>query len=46
MGPEFRNYERESTSSAAHRVAGIAVVIGFLLLAARFVYLQVVQHDI
>jgi len=44
---ELRNYEREVHQFQLRiGVAGIAVVIGFLLLAARFVYLQVVQHDI
>ena len=44
---ELRNYEREVHQFQLRiGVAGIAVVIGFVLLAARFVYLQVVQHDI
>jgi penicillin-binding protein 2 len=44
---ELRNYEREVYQFQLRiGIAGIAVVIAFLLLAARFVYLQVVQHDI
>ena len=44
---ELRNYEREVHQFQLRiGIAGVAVVIAFLLLAARFVYLQVVQHDI
>jgi penicillin-binding protein 2 len=44
---ELRNYEREVYQFQLRiGIAGIVVVIAFLLLAARFVYLQVVQHDI
>ncbi|HXM81024.1 MAG TPA: penicillin-binding protein 2 [Burkholderiales bacterium] len=44
---ELRNYEREVYQFQLRiGVAGVAVIVGFLLLAARFVYLQVVQHDI
>jgi penicillin-binding protein 2 len=44
---ELRNSEREVYQFQLRiGVAGIAVVIGLLLLAARFVYLQVVQHDL
>ena len=44
---ELRNYEREVYQFQLRiGIAGVAVVIAFLLLAARFVYLQVVQHDI
>ena len=44
---ELRNYEREVYQFQLRiGIASVAVVIAFLLLAARFVYLQVVQHDI
>ena len=44
---ELRNYEREVYQFQLRiGIAGVAVVIAFLMLAARFVYLQVVQHDI
>ena len=44
---ELRDYEREVYQFQLRiGIAGVAVVIAFLLLAARFVYLQVVQHDI
>jgi len=44
---ELRNYEREVYQFQLRiGIAGVAVVIAFLVLAARFVYLQVVQHDI
>jgi len=44
---ELRNYEREVHQFQLRiGIAGVAVVIAFLLLAARFVYLQVVQHDL
>ena len=43
---ELRNYEREVYQFQLRiGIAGVAVVIAFLLLAARFVYLQVVQRD-
>ena len=43
---ELRNYEREVYQFQLRiGIASVAVVIAFLLLAARFVYLQVVQHD-
>ena len=34
-----------STSSAACTIAGIAMLAAFGILAARFIFLQVVQHD-
>jgi len=44
---ELRNYEREVYQFQLRiGIAGVAVVVAFLLLATRFVYLQVVQHDI
>jgi penicillin-binding protein 2 len=43
---ELRNYERELAQFHLRiGVAGIVVLIGFGLLAARFIFLQVVQHD-
>src|SRR5256714_6986709 len=43
---EFRNYERELAQFHLRvGVAGVMVVIAFGLLAARFVFLQVIQHD-
>jgi penicillin-binding protein 2 len=43
---ELRNHERELAQFHLRiGVAGIVVLIGFGLLAARFVFLQVVQHD-
>ena len=43
---ELRNYERELAQFHLRiGVAGIVVLIGFGLLAARFILLQVVQHD-
>jgi len=43
---ELRNYERELAQFHLRiGVAGILVLIGFGLLAARFIFLQVVQHD-
>jgi penicillin-binding protein 2 len=45
--PELRNYERELHEFHLRiGIAAIAVVVGFCLLAARFVYLQVLQHDL
>jgi penicillin-binding protein 2 len=44
---ELRNYERELHQFHLRlAVAGIAVFVAFGLLAARFVFLQVVQHDV
>jgi penicillin-binding protein 2 len=43
---ELRNYERELAQFHLRiGVAGIVVLIGFGLLAARFIFLQVIQHD-
>ena len=43
---ELRNYERELAQFHLRiGVAGILVLIGFGLLAARFIFLQVIQHD-
>src|SRR5262249_53239584 len=43
---ELRNYERELAQFHLRiGVAGVLVLIGFGLLAARFIFLQVVQHD-
>src|SRR2546423_12029051 len=43
---ELRNYERELAQFHLRiGVAGVLVLIAFGLLAARFVFLQVVQHD-
>jgi penicillin-binding protein 2 len=43
---ELRNYERELAQFQLRiGVAGIVVLIGFGLLAARFVFLQLIQHD-
>jgi penicillin-binding protein 2 len=44
---EIRNSERELEQFRLRiGVAGVAVLVAFGLLAARFVYLQIVQHDI
>jgi len=44
---ELRNYERELYRFRLRlAVAGFAVLIAFGLLAARFIFLQVVQHDV
>jgi penicillin-binding protein 2 len=44
---EIRNSERELQQFQLRiGVAGVAVLIAFALLTARFVYLQIVQHDI
>src|SRR4051812_10103317 len=44
---ELRNHERELHQFHLRcAVAGIAVFVAFGLLAARFIYLQVVQHDV
>ena len=44
---ELRNYERELAQFRLRiAVAGFAVLAAFLLLAARFFFLQVVQHDV
>jgi penicillin-binding protein 2 len=44
---ELRNYERELHQFHLRlALAGIAVLVAFGLLAARFVFLQVVQHDV
>jgi cell division protein FtsI/penicillin-binding protein 2 len=43
---ELRNYERELAKFHLRiGVAGVLVLIGFGLLAARFIFLQVIQHD-
>src|ERR1043165_9801393 len=43
---ELRNHERELAQFHLRiGVAGVLVLIGFGLLAARFIFLQVVQHD-
>src|SRR5688572_13348543 len=43
---EFRNYERELAQFHLRiGVVGVVVLIGFGLLAARFIFLQVIQHD-
>jgi len=43
---ELRNHERELARFHLRiGVAGVLVLIGFGLLAARFIFLQVVQHD-
>src|SRR5437868_12558275 len=43
---ELRNYERELAQFHLRiGVAGVLVLIAFGLLAARFVFLQVIQHD-
>jgi penicillin-binding protein 2 len=44
---ELRNYERELVQFRLRlAVAGFAVLIAFGVLAARFFFLQVVQHDV
>ena len=44
---ELRNHEREVAQFQLRiAVAAFAVLAAFLLLAGRFVFLQVVQHDI
>jgi penicillin-binding protein 2 len=46
-GREIRNSEQELHQFQLRvGVAGVAVLIAFGLLAARFIYLQVVQHDV
>src|SRR6266852_167914 len=46
-GSEIRNSEQELHQFQVRvGVAGIAVLLAFALLAARFVYLQVLQHDV
>jgi penicillin-binding protein 2 len=43
---ELRNYERELAQFHLRiGVAGVLVLVGFGLLAARFIFLQVIQHD-
>jgi penicillin-binding protein 2 len=43
---ELRNYERELAQFHLRiGIAGVLVLIGFGLLAARFIFLQVIQHD-
>src|SRR3954471_17010484 len=43
---ELRNHERELAQFHLRiGVAGVLVLIGFGLLAARFIFLQVIQHD-
>ncbi len=45
-GAEIRDHERELRHFQLRvGVAGVAVLLAFALLAARFFYLQVVQHD-
>jgi penicillin-binding protein 2 len=47
LGSEIRNSERELHQFQLRvGIAGVAVLIAFALLAARFLYLQLVQHDI
>ena len=44
---EIRNSERELKQFQLRiGIAGVAVLIAFALLATRFVYLQIFQHDI
>jgi penicillin-binding protein 2 len=44
---ELRNYERELHQFRLRlAVAGFAVLIAFGILAARFIYLQVLKHDV
>jgi penicillin-binding protein 2 len=44
---ELRNYERDLHQFHLRlAVAGIAVFVAFGVLAARFIFLQVVQHDV
>jgi penicillin-binding protein 2 len=44
---ELRNYERELHQFRLRlAVAGFAVLIAFGILAGRFIYLQVVKHDV
>jgi len=44
---ELRNHERELHQFQLRvGIAGIAILVAFGLLAARFFYLQVVQHDV
>ena len=46
-GSEMRNHERELHEFHVRiGIAGIAVLVAFCILAARFFYLQVVQHDL
>jgi len=46
-GSEIRNSEQELQQFQVRvGVAGIAVLVAFALLAARFLYLQVLQHDV
>ncbi|MGQ0543973.1 MAG: penicillin-binding protein 2, partial [Betaproteobacteria bacterium] len=44
---ELRNYERELAQFQLRLgVAALVVLVAFLLLAGRFLFLQVVQHDV
>src|SRR2546421_5793642 len=46
-GSELRNSEQELYQFQMRvGIAGVAVVVAFALLAARFLYLQVLQHDV
>ncbi len=46
-GREIRNSEQELQQFQVRvGIAGIAIVVAFALLAARFLYLQVLQHDV
>jgi len=46
-GSEIRNSEQELHQFQMRvGVAGVAVLVAFALLAARFLYLQVLQHDV
>src|SRR5690348_4874421 len=46
-GSEIRNSERELQHFQMRiGIAGAAVFVAFALLAARFLYLQVIQHDV
>ncbi|HET7198014.1 MAG TPA: penicillin-binding protein 2 [Burkholderiales bacterium] len=47
MSTEIRNSERELQQFQVRiGIAGVAVLVAFGLLAARFLYLQVIQHDV
>jgi penicillin-binding protein 2 len=46
-GSEIRNSEQELNQFQVRvGIAGIAVLVAFALLGARFLYLQVLQHDV
>ena len=47
LGREIRNSEQELQQFQVRvGVAGVAVLVAFALLSARFLYLQVLQHDV